>query len=91
MTTKVIWLAPSPTARGAIRSRALRASGSSSPKCGTKRNPSCRNGGSWTRRSAIEPMTTPIASPTGFGTSVPLTVVPSAGDSTAAPKMIPRL
>ena len=45
MTTNVIWLAPSPTARGAIRSRALRASGSSSPKCGTKRNPSRRSGG----------------------------------------------
>ena len=91
MTTNVIWLAPSPTARGAIRSRALRASGSSSPKCGTKRNPSCRSGGSWTRRSPIEPRTTPIASPTGFGTRLPLTVVPSAGESTAAPKMIPRL
>ena len=62
-TRNVIWVAPSPNARGAISKSALRACGSPGRSAACSRKPSRAIGRHWTSRWPIAPRTTPIARP----------------------------
>ena len=62
-TRKVIWLAPRPTARGAISTSALRAWSSPRSMRAVQRNPSRCSGRAWMRRCPMAPATTPMARP----------------------------
>ena len=80
-TMNVIWVTPSPMARGAIRTSALRACGSASSMRGSYRKPSRASGRTWTSRWASEPATTLTARPS----------TPNLGPRMSAPPMIARL
>ena len=81
MTRNTIWVAPRPSARGAISTSVRRACGSLRSTRGRIRAPIRRIVGTWTRRWPAAPMTTPMARPS----------TPNTGTRNSAPPMIPRL
>ena len=81
MTRNTIWVAPRPSARGAISTSVRRACGSPMSIRGRIRAPIRRIVGTWTSRWPAAPTTTPRARP----------ATPNTGTRNSAPPMIPRL